>query len=121
MGLDWRRFVVAVDDRCRIVGCGQVKAHQGGVRELASLAVSRKWRRRGVGGRIIEHLMHTSAPPLWLMCRSGLVPYYLRFGFEEVMADEPQPTYFRRMRSLARALVFAGRKDHLAIMAWRGD
>jgi N-acetylglutamate synthase-like GNAT family acetyltransferase len=121
MGLDWRRFVVAVDERDQVVGCGQVKTHRGGACELASLAVSRGWRGRGVGGQIIQRLMRDAQPPLWLMCRSGLVPFYQEFGFKEVGVDEPQPAHFRRMRSLVSAFVFASRQDHLAIMVWWGE
>lgn len=90
------------------------------MRELASLVVSPGWRLRGIGGDIIRRLMGEAGPPLWLMCRSGLAGYYLNFGFEEVAADEPQPATFQRMRGLAKALVFAGRDDYLAIMVWRG-
>src|SRR3989304_5329525 len=57
-GLDWRRFQVAVDPGGRLVGCGQVKPHADGSRELASIAVPPKgridgafgWRRMRAGG-----------------------------------------------------------------------
>jgi GNAT superfamily N-acetyltransferase len=98
-----------------------VKEHRGGVRELASLAVAPEWRGRGVGEAVIRWLMREDGPPLWLMCRSGLVRFNLKFGFSEVGLDEPQPSYFRRMRALAKALVFAGREDYLAIMCWRAE
>ncbi len=121
MGLDWHHFVVAVDDQGRVVGCGQIKDHRGGARELASLVVSPEWRGRGVGGAIIQWLKRQAGPPLWLMCRSGLVRFYREFGFDLVGPDEPQPAYFRRMRALAKAFVFASRQDHLAIMSWREE
>lgn len=121
VGLEWRHFVIATDDRGQIVGCGQIKEHRGGVRELASVVVVPDWRGRGVAGAIIQRLKEQAGPPLWLMCRSGLVPLYARFGFDLVAPDEPQPAYYRRMRALAKAFVFAGRQDHLAIMSWRED
>jgi hypothetical protein len=43
MGLDWRRFVVAVDPDGRLIGCGQVKTHRDG---------RTNWRRLWCGQRI---------------------------------------------------------------------
>lgn len=120
-GLDWRKFVVAVDEQGQVIGCGQIKDHRGGARELASLVVSAEWRGHGVAAEIIRWLMHDAGPPLWLMCRSNLVPLYQKFGFVEVGPDETQPSYFRRMRGLAKAFLFSGRKDYLAIMSWKGE
>lgn len=121
MGLDWRRFIVAVDGRGLVIGCGQIKEHQGGVRELASLVVSPEWRGQAIGRAIVRRLMAETVPPVWLMCRSGLVPYYLTFGFSEVGAAAPQPRYFRRIRTLAKAMMFSGRRDYLAVMCWDGQ
>jgi N-acetylglutamate synthase-like GNAT family acetyltransferase len=80
-GLDWRRFIVAVDERDKVVGCGQVKPHPDGSRELASIAVRQKLRKKGVASEVIRRLMDESGPPLWLMCRASLVGFYERFGF----------------------------------------
>jgi N-acetylglutamate synthase-like GNAT family acetyltransferase len=121
VGLDWHHFVVAADEQGRVIGCGQIKQHRGGVHELASLVVTSEWRGRGVGGAIVLWLKHEAGPPLWLMCRSGLVPFYQMFEFDLVEPDDPQPAYFRRMRALAKAFVFAGRRDYLAIMSWAGS
>lgn len=120
MGLDWRHFVVAIDGHERVIGCGQIKEHRDGARELASLVVALDLREQGVGGAIMRRLMDDAGPPLWLMCRSDLASFYLRFGFREVGPEEPQPRYFRRMRALARAFLFAHRAEYLAIMAWEG-
>jgi len=120
-GLDWQRFTVAVDDRDQVVGCGQVKNHHAGVRELASLAVAPDWRGRGMAGAIMRELMQQAGPPLWLMCRSSLVSLYAKFGFEEVGPDEDQPGYFRRMRTLAGVFLFVSGDEYLAIMTWHGD
>ena len=49
MALDWRRFLVVVDEQHRVIGCGQVKPHADGTRELASLAVVPEWQRQGIG------------------------------------------------------------------------
>jgi len=113
--------IVALTPHGDFIGCGQIKEHRGGARELASLAVSPEWRGRGAAGAIIRWLMGEAQPPLWLMCRSDLVQLYLGFGFVEIGPDEIQPPYFRRMRRLAKALLFAARGDYLAVMAWRGE
>ena len=118
-GLDWRRFVVAVDGRDRIVGCGQIKPHPDGSRELASIAVRPKMRKSGVSSEVIQRLMEENGPPLWLMCRASLVGFYEHFGF--VAVDDPaiMPRYFQRVRRLA---ALAGRllprEGRLAVMGW---
>ncbi len=102
-GLDWRRFVVAVTPSGEVIGCGQVKAHRDGSRELASIAVRRAYRGRGVARAIIERLLAENPPPLYLMCRASLGPFYEPFGFQAV-AFEEMPPHFRRVVRLARWL-----------------
>lgn len=99
-GLDWRRFIVAVTPQGEVIGCGQVKPHADGSRELASIAVQRAYRGRGVARAIIERLLADSPRPLYLMCRSSLGGLYERFGFHPVAPGE-MPTYFRRISRLA--------------------
>jgi N-acetylglutamate synthase-like GNAT family acetyltransferase len=118
-GLDWRRFVVAVDGRDRVVGCGQIKPHPDGSRELASIAVRPKMRKRGVASEVIQRLMEENGPPLWLMCRASLVGFYEHFGF--VAVDDPalMPRYFQRVRRLtALAGRLLPRGGRLAVMGW---
>jgi N-acetylglutamate synthase-like GNAT family acetyltransferase len=117
--LDWRRFVVAVDEEETLIGCGQIKPHKDGSRELSSLAVVEHWRGKGVARALIEWLMAEYAPPLWLTCRSSLVQLYERFGFREVQSTEKQPPYFRRLRRLADTFhLLASTSDYLAVMVW---
>jgi N-acetylglutamate synthase-like GNAT family acetyltransferase len=47
-GLDWRRFVLAVDASGSMLGCGQLKPHGDAILELASIAVEPPYRHRGV-------------------------------------------------------------------------
>ena len=47
MGLDWKRFIVAVDDRDQILGIGQIKSHGTDILELASVAVYPEHRGNG--------------------------------------------------------------------------
>ena len=120
--VDWKRFTVAEDSEGKFIGCGQVKPHRDGSRELASVAVVPEWQGRGVGSALSWHLMQTAGPPLWLMCRSGLAPYYARMGFREVRAGEPQPRYFARVRRLATVTSMLARQGEvLAVMLWKGN
>lgn len=99
-GLDWRRFVVVVNDRDEVLACGQIKPHGDDVRELASIAVKPEMRGRGLARRIIEHLLADGARPLYLMCRSRMGPLYEKFGFRGIAYDE-MPRYFQRIAKLA--------------------
>lgn len=99
-GLDWRRFVVAANDRGEMVGCGQLKPHGADILELASLAVYPQYRGQGVARAIVEHLLDKSPRPLYLMCQSSLGPFYEKFGFREVPYEE-MPRYFQRISKLA--------------------
>jgi N-acetylglutamate synthase-like GNAT family acetyltransferase len=95
-GLDWRRFVVAVDSDGALLGCGQLKPHRGGIVELASIAVVPPQRHRGIARLIIEHLLVLAPRPLYLTCRSSLGPFYMKWGFGSVpFAD--MPAYYRRL------------------------
>jgi N-acetylglutamate synthase-like GNAT family acetyltransferase len=40
LGLDWRRFVVALAENEVVIGCGQLKPHRDGSWELASIVVA---------------------------------------------------------------------------------
>jgi amino-acid N-acetyltransferase len=116
-GLEWRRFVVAVSSEGTVIGCGQVKPHRDGSRELASFVVAPAWRGNGVARAIIEYLIDNNPGPLYLTCRAHLRPLYEKFGFQVV--DETQMTpYFRRLSRLARLLVgFIGTgNDRLLVM-----
>jgi N-acetylglutamate synthase-like GNAT family acetyltransferase len=116
MGLDWHRFIVAVDQAGRLAGCGQIKTHRDGSIELASIAVSREYRGRGIARSIIERLIRRAGRPLYLMCRASLEPFYGKWGFVSVESTE-MPPYFGRVWRLAS---WAGRlaktPDELSVM-----
>lgn len=120
LGIRWRRFILAVDHQGGLVGCGQVKPHADGSRELASIAVVEAWRGRGVASAVIRHLMAAAPPPLWLTCRDRLIPFYERFGFRTVEPGQPMPPYFRRILRLARILIRArGLAEGPGVMVWQ--
>jgi amino-acid N-acetyltransferase len=115
MDLDWRRFLLAVTQEGEMVGCGQVKPHSDGTRELASIAVRPAWRGRGVARLIIEQLLAESPRPLYLTCASRLGPFYEKFGFRAVSESEMTP-YFRRLSRLATAFMKMARGQTLLVM-----
>jgi N-acetylglutamate synthase-like GNAT family acetyltransferase len=116
MALDWKRFVVAVDDQDEMLGCGQLKPHGPEVLELASIAVYPEHQRQGIASAIIEHLLKDSPRPLYLMCQSSLGPFYEKFGFRAI-AYEEMPRYFQRMSKLAGLwTALARRAERLLIM-----
>jgi N-acetylglutamate synthase-like GNAT family acetyltransferase len=115
-GLDWKRFVVAVDDLDEMIGCGQVKPHGQDILELASIAVYPEHQGKGVARAIIENLLKDSPRPLYLMCQSSLGPFYEKFGFEAISYEE-MPRYFQRVSKLAGLVTTLARRDeYLLIM-----
>jgi len=98
-GLDWKRFIVAVDPAGKIIGCGQLKPHGRDVLELASIGVLPEYRGRGIARAIIEELLRESPRPLYLMCMAHNGPIYQKFGFESIGPDQ-MPRYFQRIYKL---------------------
>lgn len=122
LGLSWERFLLAEDEQGTPIGCGQVKAHRDGSRELASIAVVAAWRGRDVARAIIEALQQQHGPPLWLTCMDRLVPFYEKFDFSAVETAEQMPPYFRRAsRFFNLYLKLTGGNGRLEVMVWTGD
>lgn len=96
MGLHWQNFLIAVDSQGRLIGCGQINAHQDGSYELASIAVVPDWRRVGIASQMILQLLESHPETLYLTCRAELGTFYQRFGFSVIDLDE-MPPYFRRI------------------------
>jgi N-acetylglutamate synthase-like GNAT family acetyltransferase len=118
MGLDWKRFVVAVNERDEMIGCGQLKPHgaDADILELASIAVYPEYRGQGIARAIIEYLLKKSPRPLYLMCESSLGPLYEKFGFRGISYEE-MPRYFQRMSKLAGLVTtLARREERLLVM-----
>ncbi len=100
MGLNWRRFLVAVNMTGVLIGCGQIKLHSDGSRELASIAVLEESRGQGVARSIIEELLaHEAQRPLYLTCRARLELFYNKFGFHAITPKE-MPSYFLRIKQV---------------------
>ncbi|HWR66860.1 MAG TPA: GNAT family N-acetyltransferase [Bellilinea sp.] len=118
MALDWRRFLVAVDEQDRVISCGQVKPHTDGTRELASLAVVPELQRQGIGRSIVEQLLAEYPLPLYLTCRASLQTYYEKFGFQ-VMHPTDMPPYFHRIWSIINAVGRVFRFDEALLVMVR--
>ena len=118
LGLDWQRFVVAVDAEDRVIATGQIKPHGRDVHELASIAVAPDHQGKGIARAIIEHLLEDSPRPLYLTCRSRLEPLYEKFGFQAIPYEE-MPRYYQRISrlvGLAQAVARLGEGDGLSVM-----
>jgi N-acetylglutamate synthase-like GNAT family acetyltransferase len=116
-GLDWRRFLVAVSPAGEVFGCGQIKLHGDGSRELASIAVREQARGQGAARALVEELVRQeTARPLYLMCRAALGLFYAKFGFREIVPEEMTP-YFRRVSRIAGLFGHhAGARERLLVM-----
>ena len=116
-GLDWRHFLVAVTPDGDLLGCGQIKSHFDGSRELASIAVQEEARGQGIARAVIlELLVRETIRPLYLMCRARLEPLYVRFGFRKIVPVD-MPPYFQRISRLERLFAARARPENrLSVM-----
>jgi N-acetylglutamate synthase-like GNAT family acetyltransferase len=115
-GLDWKRFIVAVNEAEQVIACGQIKPHGGDIRELASIAVQPEYRGLGLARAVMEMLLSESPRPLYLMCLSHNGPMYQKFGFQ-VIEGKQMPRYFARIKKLFNiADVFRKTGEELLVM-----
>jgi N-acetylglutamate synthase-like GNAT family acetyltransferase len=101
MGLDWKRFIVAVNDDGQVIACGQIKPHGGDIRELASIAVNPAEQGNGIARAVMEELLAATPRPVYLMCVSKMEDFYVKFGFSAV-PYEKMPRYFQRISNVFR-------------------
>ena len=101
MGLDWRRFLVAVDAGDRVIASGQIKPHRDGTRELASIATAPAWRGQGAASAIIQRLLAENPRPLYLVTAAHNHAFYPRFGFRILEPAEMPPVLGREARMVA--------------------
>ena len=115
-GLDWKRFIVAVNGNGQVVSCGQLKPHGEDVLELASIGTLPEYRGRGLARLVIESLLQKSPRPLYLMCISHNGPMYEKFGFHTIEEKE-MPKYFRRISKMFNvADLFRKTEEKLLVM-----
>ena len=116
IGLDWKRFIVAVDSEDHILGIGQLKPHGNEILELASIAVTPEYRGQGVARAIIQRLLKDSPRPIYLMCESKNGILYEKFGFRAISYDE-MPRYFQRItKFVGPASTLARHQERILIM-----
>ncbi len=75
-GLDWKRFIVAVNAEGQVISCGQLKPHGADILELASIGTLPEHRGQGIAREVIEALLAKSPRPLYLMCIAHNGPMY---------------------------------------------
>ncbi len=115
-GLDWKRFIVAVNAEGRVIGCGQIKPHGKEILELASIATLPEYQGQGVARAVIAALLQESPRPLYLICMSKVGGLYERFGFQR-MAVHEMPRYFQRIQKLFTvANIFLREDGELLVM-----
>lgn len=114
-GLDWKRFVVAVNEQGEVIGCGQLKPHGKDILELASIAVLPKHRGKGFARKVIEMLLDKTPRPLYLMCMSHNGPVYERFGFRVIEYLE-MPRYYQRIKKVFDVANIIRRDEELLVM-----
>ena len=120
LDLDWPRFIVAVNPEGELIGCGQVKTHRDGTRELASIVVASGFRNQGVARAIIEHLTAQYPGTLYLTCRPSLGAFYEKFGYQIIQEGE-MPVYFRRVSHLFRLMSKTGILGGESLLVMRRD
>jgi N-acetylglutamate synthase-like GNAT family acetyltransferase len=110
LGLDWRHFLVAVDEHAQVIATGQIKPHRDHTRELASIATQPEWRGQGIASAIIRQLLAETPRPLYLTTIERTAPFYLRFGFQRLTLAEMPPELGRNARLVdwLRRRVFQG-------------
>jgi N-acetylglutamate synthase-like GNAT family acetyltransferase len=115
-GLDWKRFIVAVNDDGQVMACGQIKPHGEGIREMASIATHPTFRGNGLARAVIERLLADTERPLYLMCMSKMEGLYNKFGFRKI-PHEQLPRYFKRIHNIIRiATVVRKGGEDLSVM-----
>ena len=78
------QFLIAEVDE-NLAGFGRIKSYSS-FYELSSLGVLEEYRNKGVGEKLIKHLIDTvPADEVWITTR--IADYFQKFGFQEV--DNP--------------------------------
>ncbi len=120
MGLHWPNFVLAVDQDSRtVVATAQIKRHNDGSRELASIATLPGYRKRGIAHQLINHLLATHEGALYLTCLDTMESFYQQFGFRSITETEMTP-YFRRLARIAATFRFLRDDGRRLLVMQRG-
>ena len=115
ININWKRFIVAVLMDGRVIGCSQIKQHNDGSHELASLVVHPDYQRQGLARKIMEHQLKSTDMDLYLMCRAEMGSFYEKFGFTKITGEE-MPKFFMRVSRMASRVNRSHSGDGLLIM-----
>ncbi|HEU4338670.1 MAG TPA: GNAT family N-acetyltransferase [Planctomycetota bacterium] len=95
--LEPEQFVIAMEGRAP-AGFARIKPYRGCF-ELGSVAVLEKYRKRGVGSRLVKCLMAKfPTPKVWITTMSP--DYFKRFGFETAT---PPAELARKLKTICHA------------------
>jgi N-acetylglutamate synthase-like GNAT family acetyltransferase len=119
-GLDWQRFIVAVNLQGEVIACGQIKTHRDGSAELASLVVDPEHRGHGIARSLVGHLTEIHEGSLYLMCRASLGEFYTKLGFQTVSKPE-MPSYFRKISHLASLVEILQKEGETLLVMHRNE
>ncbi len=79
--LNYKQFVVAKENK-KIVGFGRIKPYHK-VYELGCLGVLEKWRKKGIGKKIVEYLIEIF-PSQEVYITTDIPTYFEKLGFKRV-------------------------------------
>ena len=71
-------MLVALDDSNNFIGCGRIKKYID-CYELASIAITEKYRNIGIGYKIVSKLLEDYKKTLYLVCASDTVNFFKKF------------------------------------------
>jgi amino-acid N-acetyltransferase len=85
----FREFVVAVDDRGRVIGCGALRIYTEDLGEICSLAVAEPFQGHGIGRLVVERLVEEARSlELETVFALTLRPdFFGRLGFQAVPTE----------------------------------
>jgi N-acetylglutamate synthase-like GNAT family acetyltransferase len=88
--VDWHYFLVleiVEDDKPKIVCIGMVHP-EGNVQEVDSVVTLKEYRKRGYAEAVVHALIERAGKPIYLLAEPALIPYYEKFGFHVMGANE---------------------------------
>lgn len=87
-----QEFTVATDESGKVIGCGALHVMWEDLGEIRTIAVSKEWRNKGVGHKILDELIQ-QAKDLGLsrlFCLTFEVEFFASHGFEAIEEIELQ-------------------------------
>jgi argininosuccinate lyase/amino-acid N-acetyltransferase len=112
---DVTKFYVAKDDN-NLVGCIRAKVFDNGCLELSSLAVDKKYQKRGIGTKLVEELLVKEITrPIFILTELNKKNFYKKFGFN-IVEPSNLPDEFKKEYERIVSLPFAKNLQVIAMM-----